>query len=113
MIFEKYTQGTLTISGGIGLYSPHYPLAHIAKETGELESAAKSADASKNKVALFEENQVYSWKTLREKVIEGKLRKIQQFFSNNDERGRAMLYKLLEYPEFDSNEVHQTSKCNI
>lgn len=51
--FNLYTQGTLTLSAGIGIYFPTYPISRIASEVGDLESAAKTKDKNKNKVTLF------------------------------------------------------------
>lgn len=39
--FEQYTQGTLSISAGIGVYDFSYPIAAIAEETGRMESESK------------------------------------------------------------------------
>lgn len=39
--FEKYTQGTLTLSAGIGLYVPGYPISTIAKEVAKMEDSSK------------------------------------------------------------------------
>ena len=36
-MFRKYTQGTLSISAGIGIYEDSYPIAAIAQETGAME----------------------------------------------------------------------------
>lgn len=39
--FKKYTQGTLSISSGIGIYECTYPIGAIANETGEMEAESK------------------------------------------------------------------------
>ena len=95
--FSKYSQGTLTLSAGIGMYHDHYPMSRMAHETGKLEGMAKNADAQKNKIALFKSDRVFSWNVLRERVMGEKLRTIQNFFMEHDERGMAMIYKLLDY----------------
>ena len=95
--FSKYSQGTLTLSAGIGMYHNHYPMSRMAHETGKLEGMAKNADAQKNKIALFEPDGMFSWDVLREQIIGKKLRTIQSFFRESDERGKAMIYKLLDY----------------
>ena len=51
--FHKFTQGTLTISGGIGVYPPKDPLNVMAKEVAALEDYAKGL-VGKNAIALFE-----------------------------------------------------------
>ena len=51
---KKYTQGTLSISAGIGIYEKSYPISAIAEETGDLESKSKDLPG-KNAVTLFED----------------------------------------------------------
>ena len=56
--FVKYTNGTLSISAGIGIYPHSFPISRIAEEVGELENAAKTKDEFKNKVTLFTKGKV-------------------------------------------------------
>jgi CRISPR-associated protein Csm1 len=95
--FEKYTQGTLTISAGLCMFERSYPLARVAQEAGRLESAAKEYDDVKSKIALFESDGVYGWAALKNAIIGEKLRVLQEFFKDADAYGTAMIYKLLEY----------------
>ena len=60
---EKFTQGTLHISAGLGLYPEKYPVRALARQTGELEDWAKGIDG-KNAIALFDESNVYKWLSL-------------------------------------------------
>ena len=94
--FKKYTQGKLSISAGLGIYNHSYPIARIAVETGSLESFAKGADDTKNKIALFEREAIYEWETLVEEVIADKLRMIQNYMSCISGTGMTMLYKLYD-----------------
>lgn len=114
--FQKYTQNTLTISAGIGIYSHTYPIARIAEEVGELEHAAKVKDEDKNKVALFkmvkknekgivtEEDWILDWDNLpyidsdqaSASSIEEKLNVLRHVFNQGDEYGKAFLYQILE-----------------
>lgn len=95
--FEKYSQGTLTFSAGIGIYPPKYPISAIADQTGELEELSKHYNNNtKNAVTLFDENGTYSWDELIDNVLGEKLRTLQAFLDDNTERGKAMLYKMLE-----------------
>lgn len=95
--FKRYSQGTLTFSAGIGIYPPKYPISAIAEETGRLEDMSKEyKDNSKNAVTLFDESGTYSWDELVDDVIGIKLKALQNFLDNNTERGKAMLYKMLE-----------------
>lgn len=109
--FKRYTQGTLSISAGIGIYENSYPISAIASETGEMEEASKSLPG-KNAVTLFEDGEgheidgekkkekisdgTYSWEELEQEVIGEKYRVLQEFFGNTDERGMAFLYRMLE-----------------
>jgi len=122
--FNRYTQGTLTISAGVGIYNHSYPISRIASEAGELEDAAKTKDENKNKVTLFrkgkfdekgkilEEDWTIGWKDLPNieirkdsmdnmdnmyKGIENKLNSLRNVFGNDEEKGKAFLYKLLEF----------------
>lgn len=91
---KEYTEGTLTISAGIGLYPEKYPISVMARETGELEQYAK--DNGKNAVTLFSSEHCYSWDVFIEQVLGEKLQVIQQFFNQSEERGQSFLYHLLE-----------------
>lgn len=94
--FAKYTQGTLTISAGIGMYEAGYPISAIAGEVASLEEAAK-AMPGKNAVTLFlNEEGTYGWDEFETRVIEEKYKSLQAFFDMSEERGNAFLYQLLE-----------------
>lgn len=109
--FEKYTEGTLTISAGIGIYHDKYPISVIAEETAALENKSKN-NIGKNSVTLFEDgcshdefingNRVeisdgtYSWDEFENEVIADKFNVIKAFFDECDERGNSFLYKILE-----------------
>lgn len=92
---EKFTEGTLTISGGIGLYSPSYPINRMALETAELEDYSKK-NLNKNSVTLFDRSGRYPWTELIQKVIGEKYRVISDYMSETQQRGKAFLYHLLE-----------------
>jgi CRISPR-associated protein Csm1 len=110
---HKYTNASLTISAGIGIYQPAYPISRMALEVGELEDASKNY-SGKNAVTLFStrdeytledgtqmDTGTYSWKELKEEVIGnganvGKLSSLKQFFDENQERGMSMMYHMLE-----------------
>ena len=110
--FKRYTQGTLSISAGIGIYDASYPIAAIALETGEMESESKRMPG-KNAVTLLEDGErhlveneeeekeisdgTYSWKELEEEVIQEKYRTLCDFFEGiDDTRGMSFLYRMLE-----------------
>lgn len=107
--FRRYTQGTLSISAGIGIYDPSYPISAIAKETGDMESKSKELPG-KNAVTILEDGEwhyiegskekisdgTYCWKELKEEVFEEKYRTLEAFFNETEDRGMAFLYKMLE-----------------
>lgn len=110
--FKRYTQGTLSISAGIGVYDASYPIAAIALETGEMESESKCMP-EKNAVTLLEDGErhlfeneeeekeisdgTYSWDELEEEVIQEKYRTLCDFFEKvDDTRGMSFLYRMLE-----------------
>ncbi len=97
--FRSYTQGTLTLSAGVGIFPQKYPVKALARQTGSLEEASKDMPG-KNAVTLFDpqdRSNTYCWDELKNNVIGEKYRTIDDYFSNVPEKGMAALYKLLEY----------------
>lgn len=102
----KYTEGTLTISAGIGIYHSSYPISVIAQETARMEDRSKAVPG-KNAVTLFDHD-TYHWQEFTDHVIGEKYRVINDFFhavhtGENDEdkveeteRGNSLLYRILE-----------------
>lgn len=109
--FKQYTQGTLSISGGIGIYDHSYPIAAIAQETGEMESEAKRMP-QKDAVTIMEDGErhliedgedekeisdgTYSWDELKEGVIQDKYKILCGFLEGTEDRGMSFLYRMLE-----------------
>lgn len=93
---ERFTQGTLHISAGLGIFPEKYPVEALARQTGELEDCAKGIDG-KNAVALFDGNNVYKWEVLKNAVIGEKYTLIKKYFDHNEEKGMAAMYKILAY----------------
>ena len=109
----EYTSGKLTISGGIGLFDPHYPIRAAADEVAALEERAKSYERGgqqKNAVSLFgrSEDHTYSWDDFILRVRGEKLMQLTDFFGMNQAKysadnsdgdircvGSAFLYRLL------------------
>ena len=102
--FERFSQGTLTISAGIGIYSAKYPISAMAKQTGELEEKSKQYSKNgkeKDAVTLFEDDLTFSWEELEEDIIDNKLDFLKRFFKHirekeDLEKGKAFLYRMLE-----------------
>ena len=75
--FDRFTNGKLTFSAGIGLFDSKCPMAEMARQSGALESAAKSLP-EKDGIALFgvpdsESNKsyevaVYKWQDFTENL---------------------------------------------
>lgn len=99
---EKFTLNSLTISAGLGIFEEKFPIKSMAEITGELEEYAKAnkyevdgEEKTKNSVCLFNKDNIYSWKDFEEKVLGEKLKLLQDYFTEIDERGKSFLYRLL------------------
>lgn len=96
--FRGFCGGALTVSAGISLHDDHFPIRQAAAQSAELEDLAKQMPG-KNALALFtpEEGHAYPWQEFQEKVLNEKLQLLRSFFRADDqERGNAFLYQLLE-----------------
>ncbi len=93
--FARYTQGTLTISCGIGLYQNQYPINRMALETAVLEDYSKKLP-EKDGITLFEKGGRYPWEIYEKKVLQEKFRCLSDYMTATNERGKAFLYHLLE-----------------
>ena len=102
--FARYTQNTLSISAGIGIYACHYPIKRIAYETADMESLSKLLPG-KNAVTIFE-NQTFNWDTFEKKVLGEKFAVISSFFDHSETRGRSFLYRLFELVQLQSERIN-------
>ncbi len=93
--FEKFTEGTLTISGGIGIYHSSYPINRMALETAELEDYAKGLEG-KNAITLFDKNGRYDWDTFIRQVLNDKYAEIARYMEKAEDQGKTFLYHILE-----------------
>ena len=111
----EVTDNKITMSAGLALFSPSYPISQMATITGLLESVAKDNDG-KDSIALFgfETNStgeericrhVYKWDDLINNVIEDKLYTLDQLFvipginevqDSKMKLGKGLIYKLME-----------------
>lgn len=95
--FAKYSQKTLGISAGIGMYPSKFPISAMARETGDLEECSKEFE-NKNAVTIFDETGTYNWEDFIDGVLEEKYKCISDFFDDeNNERGKTFIYNLLDY----------------
>lgn len=92
---KRFTQGTLTISGGIGVYHSKYPINVMAKEVEHLEDASKGVEG-KNAITIFSDLHSYPWLEFTEKVMKEKMNLLRSFFTDDNERGMNFLYNLTE-----------------
>ncbi|TGY97288.1 type III-A CRISPR-associated protein Cas10/Csm1 [Petralouisia muris] len=111
--FKKFTEGTLSLSTGIGLYQPKFPIHVSAGETAKLEDESKMIPG-KNAITFLPDGKIheeldqetgkvykvsdgtYSWEVFLDEVIEEKYRTIAAFFQKSEDRGKNFLYHLLE-----------------
>ena len=93
---QAFTQGTLTMSAGIGIFPEKYPANALARQTGELEELAKGLDG-KNAVTLFSEESVFHWDDFKNHVLGEKFQIIKRYFDGNEEKGASAMYKMLGY----------------
>ena len=112
---KEFSQDTLTISGGIGIYPAKYPINNMARLTGELEECSKKyrnevTKQEKNAITLFtppqeksennslslKQDMTFSWKDFENNVVKIKLNFLKKFFMKTSEKGKAFLYRILE-----------------
>lgn len=127
-----FTGNKITMSAGVALFSPKYPVSKMAEITGELESTAKSKEG-KDSIALFgfeSENHgdrvicksVHGWKDFTESVCGEKLRLLRNCLSQNFGSstanelglGSSMVYKLMKLVrEIDAEKDQVGGQINI
>jgi len=113
--FQKYSQGKLTVSAGIGIYPDKYPIHVMARETGELEDFSKTAEG-KNSVTLFTNDFRFKWDELSDKIIREKRGALEEFFGDNREKGNSFLYSILSFLngiEAESNDKNKPAKISL
>lgn len=92
----EFACGSLTISGGLGLFDDHYPIRLAAEETAALEDQAKH-NPGKDSLSLFApgSGSTYRWDVFDKGVLGEKLAELDRFFSGQDKRGTSYLYRIL------------------
>lgn len=106
---EKFTEGTLTISGGTGLYSATYPINRMALETAELEDYSKK-NPEKNSVTLLDQSGRYAWPVFIQDVIQSKYQCVSEYMNLTQQRGKAFLYHLMELLREAENPTEENRK---
>jgi len=104
---SRYTQNTLSLSAGIGIYTPSYPISRIAFEVSSLEEASKNMP-NKESITIFPTGKkywedgvnfsegTYYWDEFENKVIGEKFNALKKFFESSEDKGMSFMYKLLE-----------------
>ncbi|MDR1733806.1 MAG: hypothetical protein LBR73_02880 [Oscillospiraceae bacterium] len=93
--FGKKRGGSLTLSAGIGMFPPKFPVKQMALQTADLEEAAKE-HPDKNAIALFDRRFVFGWVEYEEQVLREKYEPIAAFFDKAPEQGKAYVYRILD-----------------
>lgn len=103
-----FTEDSVTISAGVGIFPSKYPISLMAEETARLGAAAKDYSTTingviyeKNAISLFENNMTFSWEQFKKKVVEEKLDLLRRYmeimYKDEESSGNSMLYKILDY----------------
>lgn len=126
--FKQFTEGKMTVSAGMAVFSAHYPVSRMIDDTKSLLKIAKD-QPGKDSIALFgfDTNQmeqdkklncrhVYKWEDFIENVCQEKLDlflntvNVDQDKSVKDklEAGKSLLYRLL-----DLMDINADSRLNL
>ena len=76
-VFRRFTGNPeMTVSAGVVIQDPHFPLYHIADEAGAAEKRAKNLGRDRLTLALFpekqepaQEQQTYTWQELETRIL--------------------------------------------
>ncbi len=116
--FKKYTENTLTISAGIGVYTDNYPISVIASEVEQMEDESKDL-SGKDAITLLEDGEfhneagqsisdgTYKWQEFETGVIAEKLKTISTYMDATDNpHGNGLLYRILELIRNQSERIN-------
>lgn len=92
--FKKWTDGKMTFSAGVALVESKTPINVIARETKALLDKAKLS--GKDRITLFSEDNVFTFSEYIQDIVFDKLSVIREFFENEQDHGKAFVYKLLD-----------------
>lgn len=123
--FAIFTEGKLTFSAGIALFSPSYPISKMAEITGMLEDFAKDRP-TKDSVALFGVStevgdadeqlhcrHIFRWDELADSVCNEKLGFLFRIWDikegriNGSSLGKSFIYRLMDFIEAVEDDVKQ------
>lgn len=102
--FRKFIKEKLTISFGIAIIKPSYPVSRIAEHTEELLEEAKNINEEKNAITLFGE-------TVKWESYLATFTKLKEAFSmvKEDDTKTAFLYRLLDLVEMAKRVKYEDS----
>ena len=113
------TDGKITLSAGLGMFTHDFPITKMAEITGELESVAKDMP-KKDSIALFGFDtsnlgqkptchHLYQWDQLIDKVLDGKFKTLQSLLAVSQDGSvsdtsrmpfmRSSMYRIMELLE--------------
>lgn len=125
---DRFTGGKITLSGGLALFTPKYPISKMTELTGQLESAAKG-NPEKDSLALFgfetnangEElqcNHIHKWQDFITGVCDEKVALFRDLLDIGGKPklpiGKSMLYKfMLLIEDIQRQATKEEGKLNI
>ncbi len=99
--FRKFSQNTLSLSGGVGFYPNKYPIHIMAEETEKLVECSKDIP-NKDAITLFDRDNSFGWENFIKGVMDEKFKLLNDFFrsdkrsENSQTYGSSFLYNLLD-----------------
>lgn len=111
--FKQFTNGKLTLSAGMAMFSPTYPISKMAEIAGLLVQMSKSKK-DKNSIALFgmetnlkangqlECKHIYTWEDFEMKVCKEKMNYLLARLSFDGDKfnklsvGKSLIYRLMD-----------------
>lgn len=123
--FKQFTNGKLTLSAGIAMFSPTYPISKMAEIAGLLVQMSKNRK-DKNSIALFgmetnlkangqlECKHIYTWADFEMKVCKEKMNYLLARLSfDGDKFNKLSIGKSLVYRLMDLIQLADEDKLNI
>mgnify|MGYP000489824751 FL=1 len=123
--FKQFTNGKLTLSAGMAMFSPTYPISKMAEIAGLLVQMSKSRK-DKNSIALFgmetnlkangqlECKHIYTWADFEMKVCKEKMNYLLARLSfDGDKFNKLSIGKSLVYRLMDLIQLADEDKLNI
>ncbi len=122
--FKQFTNGKLTLSAGMAMFSPTYPISKMAEIAGLLVQMSKKRK-DKNSIALFgmetnlkangqlECKHIYTWADFEMKVCKEKMNLLARLSFDGDKFNKLSVGKSLIYRLMDLIQLADEDKLNI